>query len=127
MMPKKKKNLSILLNLKYVAILLIEQFAVTLLMVSTIRFDFLVLKWGNCLLKYLLIIFSFHSDDSTQFSRHFGTNTNLNPPIECGVGPVSRGHALGFRFVSDGSNAKILDVSTYLIGIILDSEKSKWV
>ena len=66
-----------------------------------------------------------HSDDSTQFSRHFGTNTNLNPPIECGVGPVSRGHALGFRFVADGSDAKILDVSTYLVCYI--EKKIKWI
>ena len=30
----------------------------------------------------------------------------------CGVGPVSRGQALGFRHVAKGSDAKILDVST---------------
>ena len=30
----------------------------------------------------------------------------------CGVGPVSRGRALGFRHIAKGSDAKILDVST---------------
>ena len=30
----------------------------------------------------------------------------------CGVGPVSRGRALGFRHVAKGSDAKIIDVST---------------
>ena len=39
----------------------------------------------------------------------------MNPPVKCGVGPASRGHALGFRFVSEGSKAKILDVSAYMI------------
>ena len=43
------------------------------------------------------------------------SDTNMSPTIECGVGPVSRRHALGFRFVADGSDAKIIDVSAYLI------------
>ena len=41
------------------------------------------------------------------------SNTNQNVPIECGVGPESRRHALGFRFVAAGSDVKILDVSDY--------------
>ena len=39
-------------------------------------------------------------------------NSNTNLTVPCGVGPVSRGHALGFRFVSKGSDAKIRDVCT---------------
>ena len=99
----------------------IEQFVVRLTIVS-IRFDFLVFKlmFFEVLNKY-----SFHLDGSTQFSRHsLSGDSNLNPPVECGVGPVSRGHALGFRFVADGSDAKILDVSTYLVCYI---EKKKQI
>ena len=58
--------------------------------------------------------YSFHPDGSTHFSRHsVESDTNQNVPIECGVGPVSRRHALGFRFVAGGSDVKILDVSDY--------------
>ena len=83
------------------------------LTIVSIRFDILVFKlmFFEVLNKY-----SIHLDGSTQFSRHsLSGDPNLNPPVECGVGPVSRGHALGFRFVADGSDAKILDVSIYLV------------
>ena len=66
------------------------------------------LTFFEVLNKYL-----FHLDGSTQLSEHSLNDSNLNPPVQCGVGPVSRGHTLGFRFVSDGSDAKIIDVSAY--------------
>ena len=34
---------------------------------------------------------------------------------DCGVDYQRRGHALGFRRIAEGSDAKILDVSKYLI------------
>ena len=46
----------------------------------------------------------------------FSQHSDTNPSLPCGVGPTSRGQALGFRNVADGgSDAKILDVSSYLI------------
>ena len=47
----------------------------------------------------------------SQYSANSVTNLS-NLPKVCGIGPVSRGHALGFRFVSKGSDAKIRDVCT---------------
>ena len=69
---------------------------------------------------WLSLIALFLSVGFSIFSQH-SANSNINLtslPKVCGIGPVGRGHALGFRFVSKGSNAKILDVSTYDIRII---------
>ena len=72
--------------------------------------EYLIFFISKLTLYLKVFIILFHLD----FSRH-SVNSNTNLTVPCGVGPVSRGHALGFRFVSDGSDAKILDVSTYLI------------
>ena len=109
MMPKKRKNLLLPSNRWFVVALLIEPFVVTLIMVS-IRLNFLIILLTNI----WRALYSLHSDGSAIFSQHsLKSDTNLNPPFECGVGTVSRGHALGFRFVADGSDAKILDVSNH--------------
>ena len=56
----------------------------------------------------------------TFFSQHFANaNTNVNLPIECGLGLESRRRTpgSGFRHVAGGSDAKILNVSTNVLNI----------
>ena len=65
----------------------------------------------------------------TFFSQYFANaNTNVNLPIECGLGLESRRRTLGsgFRHVAGGSDAKIFNVSVYYLSfdyIICNDEK----
>ena len=61
--------------------------------------------------KLKIVIFFLLIDFHITTSQNFNINVTSLPKV-CGIEPVGRRQLLGFRFVANGNDAKILDVST---------------